>query len=272
MISLVIIAIIFFFPLAGYANEPIKRFCETEIGGIQVRFVGQRGDLIEVHDTVNRKHYRAYQESRADMDGAKGELGCGDVFSGGNLIVIRTGRKNDYVQIYGVSRNERGIVSLYQYRWKPLDHTIDVTVSSLSVARLRNGRKRNRFYTVCWDVGSRSFMHSVAANQFTGGHLKCNKSIPRNQVRHLELSNISQDLPAPPPPIPEQPAPQITGYRLFCQSGTGTGNIEYWGRGFSCDTALNDARNEISRQGGCLQIGSNYLEIRREKLNTSVCR
>lgn len=257
-------------PSIVFAQEPIQRACPTGVLGMHVRFVGQRGDLIEIHDQVSKKHYRAYDESREDMDGARDVLKCGGVFSGGGVIVIRTGRKSDYVQIYGVARSESN-VELYQYRWNPLDDTIDVTLAPRGEVKLRNGRKRDRFYTVCWNSQSRTLSHSVAANQFTGGHLACNQNIPADRVRRLQLTYISQDLPEPPPPVPTGPAPQIAGYRLFCMSGTGTGNIEYWGRGTNCASALSDAQSEIRRLGGCSRMGSNYTEIRRESLKTSAC-
>ena len=49
------------------AAEKLKHRCPTKVPGIEVRIVGQHGDLIEIHYTKNKKFYAAYKENLAEM-------------------------------------------------------------------------------------------------------------------------------------------------------------------------------------------------------------
>lgn len=173
--------------------EPIKHRCPASIPNVEIRIVGAKGDKIEVHDLQNNTFYNAHAEGVAEMGGKAGALNCGDVFNYSNygLTVLRTGWNNDYAHILGFSRwgDEKGRLTIYQYRWLPRDHPVDIiefehNQGSPSV-KLRNGRNDDRYYRVCLgstftnQSGRSGFGHSASTpTQFTGRWLDCNKKIP----------------------------------------------------------------------------------------------
>lgn len=180
---------------AALAAEPIKQVCKTNAPGVEVRFVGQHADLIEIHDTFNGVHYKAYIEARAEMGGPTGynKLSCkADVSSTRNIVAIRTGHNNDYIHMYGIQRRVDGRLVFHQYRDLYLDGTVTVktgTNRGMESIMTRLGRNNDRFHRYCWD-GANWYI-SVSPNAFTGGWLNCSGRIPANRVRAILPADTS---------------------------------------------------------------------------------
>lgn len=170
-------------------QEPVRETCATNAKNIEVRFVGIGGDLIEIHDVENGVHYKAYEESRAEMGGKSGWnlLNCADdVRSTSNTVAIRTGRNKDYIQLYGIERRPNGQVQFHQLRQLYRDGRVDLTVGTnagMESVMTLLGRKRDRFHRYCWD--GQKWHISVSPNAFTGGWLDCSGLINTEQVRKI---------------------------------------------------------------------------------------
>lgn len=157
------------------ATLPAKYVCKTNVKGLEVRIVGQHGNLLELHDTVTGNFYPAHAETLSEMGGATGydRLSCDRVVSNTSMVAIVTGHNADLVQIYSVQRDGDEL-RLWQFRWLPFDSRIYVTPSSskgISSFKILRGRNRDAYWQICWD-GS-SFTQSVSQNLFTRGYLEC---------------------------------------------------------------------------------------------------
>jgi hypothetical protein len=129
----------------AFADEPVHQVCGAD-GGIQIKIVGNLGDLVEVWDKGQRL-YNSYQESRDQMGGKSGSLDCGDVKISGNIISIRMGWKNDLLQAYFLRRNGRGDVDrLQQLIWNERDGEKNAGIAGSDVlvtyGRLQDTRVR----------------------------------------------------------------------------------------------------------------------------------
>lgn len=74
-----------------------------------------------------------------------------------------------------------------------------------------------------------------------------------------------------PNPTPD-PAENIFSYVfVFCESKTGSGHSQFLGRSSVSCADAHDKALEQADEIGCSQIGSNYSEIRRERIGTPTC-
>lgn len=155
------------------AKQPVKHVCSVQVPDMEVRIVGRRGDLVEIHDKKSGRFYPAYEETQSQMGGRDDQLNCGDVLSSRNIIVVRTGFNNDLIQIYGITPKRE----LLQYLWLPHDGELTIRVDPDRV-RLLLGHNRDRRHTVCFP-GAKHFEESrVSGSEATNGsYPRCNHKL-----------------------------------------------------------------------------------------------
>ena len=73
------------------AQEPIVHRCNVQNPNYQVRILGHKGDLIEIHNLHTATHLKRYEWGRDQMGGKAGKLTCDDIVSTSHMIGLRTG-------------------------------------------------------------------------------------------------------------------------------------------------------------------------------------
>jgi len=129
---------------SAFADEPVHQTCGAN-GGVQIKIVGNLGDLVEVWDKGQRL-YNSYAESRDQM-GGQGGLDCDDVKISGNIIAIRMGWQNDLLQAYFLRRNG-DVDQLQQLIWNERDGVKNPSIDGSDVLMLY-GRNQDTRVRLC---------------------------------------------------------------------------------------------------------------------------
>lgn len=182
------ISLLFIFLTNVSFAEPTKFYCgygpSTGVPWmphkLAVHIVGHKGDLIELHQNSRTLAFDA--STREEMGGSDNELNCGDVRFWVNWILIRTGKKNDLVSIYGFNFDPNDNVSLISVaKWFPRDGVIAHTSmkdDSLEIVYGQKGDLRKKF---CWNFkgDGKWWWYSGRAETISP---ECNQPIPNQAI------------------------------------------------------------------------------------------
>lgn len=132
--------------------EPIKHRCGTATT-LEVRVVGQQGDLAELWDG-NTLLIRDYNIARSDNPPGY-PLDCErSSNNGADLVWITMGRDRDLPRFYRVIRdaNKKAIaVSILRFAIRDSQAILDSDSSNRAQVTIATGRKQDVFYRVCAD-------------------------------------------------------------------------------------------------------------------------
>ena len=268
MRSIYVAAAVALLSWTGASGNVIKYVCPTSHPGVEVRFVGNRGDKIEVHHHGKGVFLAAHQEGIDEMGGEPG-LNCADVFSAGPIVVLRTGWKNDYAHIFAfeyldVDGDGSEDWRVFQYRWLPRDGKMDIidiswTDSHGWQVNLRNGHNDDRYYQVCFRQGT--LWHYDGPQLFIGGWRNCNVPLPGNMYRVHHPTQLSG------------PVVFRFGWRVDCgYDGSWIVNShEFHATGKDCSEARTRATFDAD-QAGCRRFGRKAKELGRTPVGLQGCQ
>ena len=166
------------------AQEPIVHRCNVQNPNYQVRILGHKGDLIEIHNLHTATHLKRYEWGRDQMGGKAGKLTCDDIVSTSHMIGLRTGWQNDILQIWLLPASPSD-KTLYVHYYPALDHHMHIKAKTRHPAFYggseailsRQGKHGDVRISFCWNSATKTFAYAAysGAAHRNGSELSCNK-------------------------------------------------------------------------------------------------
>ncbi len=169
------------------AEEPIKVTC-GDIKGAQpaVRFVGQKGDLVELFYEGARVYYNP-PESRDWMGGGQDKLHCDDVYASKEVLAIRMGWKHDLIMVFGFDYDKQDkLVGIWKHGWTIRDgDNIGVSITRNDLGGrdvlVTFGWKKDLHARLCFDKDSKKWRRN-ANYRGVSGFPQCDMNLETSRV------------------------------------------------------------------------------------------
>lgn len=170
-------------------DEPVKVTCGNPKGSLPaVRFVGWRGDLVEIFYEGERVYFNP-AESREAMGGASGQdkLQCDDVYASKDVLAIRMGWKNDLIIVFAFEYDASDkLIGIWKHGWAIRDGdniAVSVTRNDLGGrdVLVTFGWKKDLHARLCFDKPSKKWRRN-GNYRGVSGFPQCDMDVETSRV------------------------------------------------------------------------------------------